>query len=26
LGMTGIEGYLETKRVCFDTNPEFHIK
>ena len=26
LGMTGVEAYLETKRVCFDTSPEFHIK
>lgn len=26
LGMAGVEAYLETKRVCFDTHPEFHIK
>jgi len=26
LGMMGIEAYLETKRVCFDTSPEFHIR
>jgi len=26
LGMAGVEAYLETKRVCFDTSAEFHIK
>jgi betaine-aldehyde dehydrogenase len=26
LGMAGVEAYLETKRVCFDTAPAFHIK
>lgn len=26
LGMAGVEAYLEVKRVCFDTSPEFHIK
>ena len=26
LGMAGIEAYLETKRVCFDTSLEFHIR
>lgn len=26
LGMAGVEAYLETKRVCFDTSPTFHIK
>jgi betaine-aldehyde dehydrogenase len=26
LGMAGVEAYLETKRVCIDTSPEFHIR
>jgi len=26
LGMAGVDAYLETKRVCFDTAPAFHIK
>lgn len=26
LGMAGVEAYLETKRVCLDTSPEFHIR
>jgi acyl-CoA reductase-like NAD-dependent aldehyde dehydrogenase len=26
LGMEGLEGYLESKRVCIDSSPTFHIR
>jgi acyl-CoA reductase-like NAD-dependent aldehyde dehydrogenase len=26
LGMEGLEAYLESKRVCIDSSPTFHIR
>ena len=26
LGMEGLEEYLESKRVCIDSSPTFHIR